>query len=62
MTKQKLVSYILIMENEELLKNLKARWAQLKDNRAKFEGDWTEAQTYADSILLICYPMIRWLV
>lgn len=52
MTKQKLVSYILIMENEDLLKNLKMRWAQLKDNRAKFEGDWTEAQTYADNVVM----------
>lgn len=40
------------MENEELLKNLKTRWAQLKDNRAKFEGDWTEAQTYADNVVM----------
>ena len=40
------------MENEELLKNLKTRWAQLKDNRAKFESDWTEAQTYADNVVM----------
>lgn len=40
------------MENEELLKNLQTRWAQLKDNRAKFEPDWTEAQTYADNVVM----------
>ena len=40
------------MENEELLRNLQTRWAQLKDNRAKFEGDWTEAQTYADNVVM----------
>ena len=39
-------------DKEELLKNLKTRWAQLKDNRAKFEGDWTEAQTYADNVVM----------
>ena len=52
MTKQKRMSYSLIMENEELLRNLQTRWAQLKDNRAKFEGDWTEAQTYADNVVI----------
>ena len=40
------------MENEELLKNLQTRWAQLKDNRAKFEPDWTEAQNYADNVVM----------
>lgn len=40
------------MENEELLKNIKYRWSQLKDNRAKFEADWTEAQTYADNVVM----------
>ena len=38
--------------NEELLKNLEMRWNQLKDNRAKFEPDWTEAQNYADNVTL----------
>lgn len=41
------------MENEEkLLKNLTTRWNQLKDNRAKFEGTWTEAQQYADNVVM----------
>ena len=40
------------MENEELLKNLLIRWEQLKNNRAKFEPDWTEAQTYADNVVM----------
>ena len=40
------------MENEELVKDLKTRWEQLKDNRKKFEPDWTEAQTYADNRIL----------
>ena len=40
------------MENEELIKDLKTRWQQLKDNRAKFEADWTDAQTYADNAIL----------
>ena len=40
------------MEKEELVKDLKTRWQQLKDNRAKFEEDWTEAQTYADNRIL----------
>ena len=40
------------MENEELLRNLKTRWEQLKDNRAKFESNWTEAQNYADNVVL----------
>lgn len=44
------MSYIGIMENEELLKDLQTRWSQLKDNRAKFEGAWTEAQQYADNV------------
>ena len=38
--------------NEELIKSLETRWQQLKDNRAKFEGDWTEAQTYADNVVM----------
>lgn len=46
------MSYSKNMENKELLKNLMTRWAQLKDNRAKFEGDWTEAQTYADNVVM----------
>ena len=40
------------MEKEELIKDLKTRWQQLKDNRAKFEADWTDAQTYADNAIL----------
>lgn len=40
------------MEKEELLKNLETRWEQLKNNRQKFEGEWTEAQTYADNVVL----------
>ena len=40
------------MENEELVKSLETRWEQLKDNRRKFEPDWTEAQTYADNVVL----------
>ena len=40
------------MENEELLKNITYRGSQLKDNRAKFEADWTEAQTYADNVVM----------
>ena len=40
------------MENEELVKELKTRWDQLKENRQKFEADWTDAQTYADSRIL----------
>ena len=40
------------MEKEELVKDLKTRWQQLKDNRAKFEADWTDAQTYADNRIL----------
>ena len=38
--------------NEELIKSLETRWQQLKDNRAKFEDAWTEAQTYADNVVL----------
>ena len=38
--------------NEELIKSLETRWQQLKDNRAKFEGNWTEAQTYADNVVM----------
>lgn len=40
------------MENADLIKDLETRWQQLKDNRAKFEGDWTEAQQYADNFVL----------
>ena len=40
------------MENEELVKDIETRWTQLKDNRAKFESNWTEAQTYADNVVL----------
>ena len=39
-------------DKEELLKSLETRWQQLKDNRAKFEGNWTEAQTYADNVVM----------
>ena len=39
-------------DKEELIKSLETRWQQLKDNRAKFEGYWTEAQTYADNVVL----------
>ena len=39
-------------DNEELIKSLETRWQQLKDNRAKFEGYWTEAQTYADNVVM----------
>ena len=52
MTYRKWVLYSVSMENEELIKNLETRWQQLKDNRAKFEGAWTEAQTYADNVVL----------
>ena len=40
------------MEKEELVKDLETRFAQLKDNRAKFEPDWQEAQKYADNVEL----------
>ena len=40
------------MENEELIKSLETRWEQLKENRRKFEPDWTEAQQYADNVML----------
>ena len=42
------------MEEKEktLIEDCKSRWQQLKDNRAEFEGVWTEAQTYADSRIL----------
>ena len=39
-------------DKEELIKTLETRWQQLKDNRAKFEGYWTEAQTYADNVVM----------
>ena len=39
-------------DKEELIKSLETRWQQLKDNRAKFEADWTEAQTYADNVVM----------
>ena len=39
-------------DKEELLKSLETRWQQLKDNRAKFEANWTEAQTYADNVVM----------
>lgn len=39
-------------DKEELIKSLETRWQQLKDNRAKFEGNWTEAQTYADNVVM----------
>ena len=39
-------------DKEELLKTIETRWQQLKDNRAKFEGNWTEAQTYADNVVM----------
>ena len=39
-------------DKEELIKSLEARWQQLKDNRAKFESNWTEAQTYADNVVM----------
>lgn len=38
--------------NDELIKSLETRWQQLKDNRAKFEANWTEAQTYADNVVM----------
>ena len=47
-----MIVYSVSMENEELIKDLKTRWQQLKDDRAKFEGDWTDAQTYADNRVL----------
>lgn len=34
---------------EDVVKELISRWSQLKDNRAKFEGRWTEAQRYVDN-------------
>lgn len=40
------------MENEELVKTLETRWEQLKENRRKFEPDWSEAQRYADNVEL----------
>ena len=39
-------------DKEELIKSLETRWQQLKDNRAKFEGNWTEAQQYADNVVI----------
>ena len=39
-------------DKEELIKSLETRWQQLKDNRAKFESNWTEAQTYADNVVM----------
>jgi hypothetical protein len=39
-------------DKEELIKILKTRWQQLKDNRAKFEDNWTEAQKYADNVVI----------
>lgn len=39
-------------DKEELIKSLETRWQQLKDNRAKFESYWTEAQTYADNVVM----------
>lgn len=39
-------------DKEELIKSLMTRWNQLKDNRAKFEDYWTEAQTYADNVVM----------
>lgn len=39
-------------DKEELIKSLETRWQQLKDNRAKFEANWTEAQTYADNVVM----------
>ena len=39
------------MENEDLIKDLETRWQQLKDNRAKFEDDWTEAQKFSNNIV-----------
>lgn len=39
------------MEKQELIKELEIRWQQLKDNRAKFEDDWTEAQKFSNNIV-----------
>ena len=39
-------------DKEELIKSIETRWQQLKDNRAKFEAAWTEAQTYADNVVM----------
>lgn len=39
-------------EKEELIKSIETRWQQLKNNRAKFEDYWTEAQTYADNVVM----------
>ena len=39
-------------DKEELKKSIETRWQQLKENRAKFEGFWTEAQTYADNAVM----------
>ena len=39
-------------DKEELTKSLMTRWQQLKDNRAKFEDYWTEAQTFADNVVM----------
>ena len=39
-------------DKEELIKSIETRWQQLKDNRAKFEANWTEAQTYADNVVM----------
>ena len=40
------------MENNETVKELKARFGQLKENRSKFESRWSEAQNYADNAVL----------
>lgn len=37
---------------EDTVKELMARYQQLKDNRAKFESWWTEAQTFCDNGVL----------
>lgn len=40
------------MDTEQQIKELKARWQQLKDNRHEFEPRWTEAQQYCDNGIL----------
>ena len=39
-------------KEKELVKNLETRFSQLKENRQKFESEWTEAQKYANNVQL----------
>ena len=36
----------------DVIKEIKSRWTQLQNNRAKFEDRWTEAQQYVDKGIL----------